>query len=47
MASETSEQFVKIINEPLKSKNPLVIEGFPGIGLVGNITCQHIIEELE
>jgi len=46
MASETSEQFVKIINEPLKSKNPLVIQGFPGIGLVGNITCQHIIEEL-
>ncbi len=46
MASETAEQFVKIINEPLKSKNPLVIEGFPGIGLVGNITCQHIIEEL-
>jgi uncharacterized protein len=40
------EQFVKIINEPLKSKNPLVIAGFPGIGLVGNITCQHIIEEL-
>jgi uncharacterized protein len=46
MASETAEQFVKIINEPLKSKNPLVIQGFPGIGLVGNITCQHIIEEL-
>src|SRR4030065_1136971 len=46
MASEHSKQFVKIINEPLKSKNPLIIEGFPGIGLVGNITCQHIIEEL-
>ncbi len=46
MASE-AEQLVKIINEPLKSKNPLVIAGFPGIGLVGNITCQHIIEELE
>jgi uncharacterized protein len=46
MASEIAEQFVKIISEPLKSKNPLVIEGFPGIGLVGNITCQHIIEEL-
>ncbi|VVB90374.1 PAC2 family protein [uncultured archaeon] len=45
MASEP--EFVKIINEPLKTKNPLVIAGFPGIGLVGNITCQHIIEELE
>lgn len=46
MASEQAEQFVKIINEPLKSKNPLVIQGFPGIGLVGNIACQHLIEEL-
>jgi uncharacterized protein len=46
MALETSEQFVKIINESIKSKTPLVIVGFPGIGLVGNITCQHIIEEL-
>ncbi len=46
MATEP-EQFVKIINEPLKSKNPMVIAGFPGIGLVGNITCQHIIEELD
>ncbi|MCX9084094.1 MAG: proteasome assembly chaperone family protein [Candidatus Methanoperedens sp.] len=46
MALETLEQFVKIINEPIRSKKPLVIVGFPGIGLVGNITCQHIIEEL-
>lgn len=47
MESEKSDELVKIINEPLKSKNPLIIEGFPGIGLVGNITCQHIIEELK
>jgi uncharacterized protein len=47
MASEPVEPVVNIINEPIKSKNPIVIEGFPGIGLVGNITCQHIIEELE
>lgn len=46
MASDIEQQLVKIITQPLKSKNPLVIEGFPGIGLVGNITCQHIIEEL-
>ncbi|MCX9015058.1 MAG: proteasome assembly chaperone family protein [Candidatus Methanoperedens sp.] len=46
MVSEPEEPFIKIINEPLKSKNPLVIGGFPGIGLVGNISCQHIIEEL-
>lgn len=47
MVLESAEQFVKIINKPLKSKNPLVIAGFPGIGLVGNISCQHIIEELK
>lgn len=46
MALETSEEFVKIISKPIRSKTPLVIIGFPGIGLVGNITCQHIIEEL-
>jgi uncharacterized protein len=46
MVQEPTENFVKIISEPLKSKNPLVIEGFPGIGLVGNIACQHIIEEM-
>ena len=47
MTSEQKEQIVKIISQPLKSKNPLFIAGFPGIGLVGNIACQHIIEELE
>ncbi|MCE8424855.1 MAG: proteasome assembly chaperone family protein [Candidatus Methanoperedens sp.] len=47
MASEQIEQMVRIINEPIRSKNPLFIAGFPGIGLVGNIACQHIIEELE
>lgn len=47
MAAESAEPLVKIINEPLRSKKPIVIEGFPGIGLVGNITCQHIIEELK
>ena len=47
MVSESAEPVVNIINESIKSKNPIVIEGFPGIGLVGNITCQHVIEELE
>lgn len=38
---------VKIITKPVQSKNPVLIEGFPGIGLVGgNIASQHIIEEL-
>jgi uncharacterized protein len=47
MVSEPVEPVVNIISESIKSENPIVIEGFPGIGLVGNITCQHIIEELE
>ncbi len=46
MVQEPTENFVKIISEPLRSKNPIVIEGFPGTGLVGNIACQHIIEEM-
>jgi uncharacterized protein len=27
-------------------KNPILIEGFPGIGLVGNIASQYIVNEL-
>jgi len=38
---------VKIITKPIKAKNPVLIEGFPGIGLVGNIASQQIIDELE
>lgn len=38
---------VKIITKPIKSQNPVLIEGFPGIGLVGNIASQQIIDELK
>ncbi|MBC2698416.1 MAG: proteasome assembly chaperone family protein [ANME-2 cluster archaeon] len=37
---------VKIITKPLSLKNPIIVEGFPGIGLVGNIAGQHLIDEL-
>lgn len=37
----------EIITEPIESKNPVLFNGFPGIGLVGNIACQHVIDELE
>ena len=37
---------VKIITKPVQSKNHILIEGFPGIGLVGNIASQHMIEEM-
>jgi uncharacterized protein len=29
------------------SQNPLLVEGFPGIGLVGNIASQYMIHELK
>ena len=45
-ATDYDNNDVKIITKPLKSKNPILIEGFPGIGLVGNIASQHMIEEL-
>lgn len=38
---------VEIITNPVRSKDPILIEGFPGIGLVGNIASQQIIEELD
>jgi uncharacterized protein len=38
---------VKIITNDVKSVNPVLIEGFPGIGLVGNIASQQIIDELK
>jgi len=42
------KEIVQVIleNEP-SVKNPLLIEGFPGIGLVGNIASQYIVNELK
>jgi len=31
----------------IRSKNPILITGFPGIGLVGNIVSQYIIDQLK
>jgi len=36
-----------ILEKELSVKNPLLIEGFPGIGLVGNIASQYIVNELK
>ena len=38
---------VKIVTKDIKLENPVLIEGFPGIGLVGNIASQQIIDELD
>ncbi|MHC1625147.1 MAG: proteasome assembly chaperone family protein [Methermicoccaceae archaeon] len=40
------DDIVSVNAEP-SVKNPTLIEGFPGVGLIGNITVQHLIEELD
>ncbi|MCS3923807.1 proteasome assembly chaperone family protein [Methanosalsum natronophilum] len=48
MSQETNfTNDVNIITEDIRSKEPILIEGFPGIGLVGNIASQHMIDSLE
>ena len=50
MPGDEQSQFrdnVKIITKPLSLENPVIVEGFPGIGLVGNIASQHLIDELK
>ncbi|RLI92635.1 MAG: proteasome assembly chaperone family protein [Candidatus Altiarchaeales archaeon] len=37
---------VKILEEP-KLKNPILIEGLPGIGLVGKLAVDHMLDELK
>lgn len=34
-----------ILTKKLSAKNPLMIEGFPGIGLVGTIAASYIVEQ--
>ncbi|UEC42927.1 MAG: PAC2 family protein [Methanothrix sp.] len=38
---------VQVRAEKPRSENPVVIEGFPGIGLIGNIASQYVINKLE
>lgn len=39
---------VKIVEtEPLEIENPVVVTGFPDVGLVGTIAVSHVIETLE
>jgi len=42
-----SGENVKVVTRPVSLENPIIVEGFPGIGLVGNIASQHLIDELE
>jgi uncharacterized protein len=50
MPGDEQSQFgdnVKITTKPISLENPIIVEGFPGIGLVGNIASQHLIDELD
>lgn len=46
-AQSQSEENVKIVTQEISLENPIIVEGFPGIGLVGNIAGQHLIDELK
>lgn len=38
---------IDIVDEELSLDRPVLIEGFPGVGLVGKMAVDHIIDELE
>jgi len=41
-----NETYIRVIRK-MKFKNPIVIEGLPGIGLVGKIAAKHLAQELK
>jgi uncharacterized protein len=41
------EDFVKVKVEKLECKNPTIICGFPGMGLVGNIVAQFLMDQFK
>ncbi|WP_298665574.1 proteasome assembly chaperone family protein [uncultured Methanofollis sp.] len=43
----SAEPEIKITSKPLSGKNPLVLMGFPGSGLVGSIALQYLVEQME
>jgi uncharacterized protein len=47
MMADKMDDLVKVIVEKLACKNPTIICGFPGMGLVGNIVCQFLLEQFK
>ncbi|MFZ0011360.1 MAG: proteasome assembly chaperone family protein [Halobacteriota archaeon] len=48
MKAGTDNEYVNmIIEEEVSSKSPVILAGFPGIGLVGNIVATQIASELK
>ncbi len=40
------ETFIRVLKRP-ELENPVLIEGLPGIGLVGKLAADHLIQELD
>jgi len=38
---------IRIITEKLSVKNPIIVEGFPGVGLVGSIAAKYLVQEIK
>lgn len=41
-----NETYIRVLKN-MKFKNPIIIEGLPGIGLVGKIAAKHLAKELK
>lgn len=47
MPDRAEEPFVQVIADRIESKNPIIMGGFPGMGLIGNIVAQYLIDQLD
>ncbi len=47
LMADKLEDFVKITVEKLESKNPTIVCGFPGMGLIGNIVVQFLLDQFQ
>ena len=45
--ADKMDEFVKVKVETLECKNPTIICGFPGMGLVGNIVAQFLMDQFQ
>ncbi len=43
---KSNETYIRILKD-MRFKNPILIEGLPGIGLVGKIAAEHLAKELK
>jgi uncharacterized protein len=47
LMADKIDDFVNVKVEKLESKNPTIICGFPGMGLVGNIVAQYLMDQFK